>query len=231
MPDIRCSPAFLRTTVPAFRRDFCSVTASSGDTLCCCASGCGHYWPVEAKRHLLEGHEGRAEVWALLSPVVDLPWSLPLSTPTALASTLVTSIVHSAHLGTLRLTTALPFSTPPVSPASALPPTSSKRLISLGSHRTLLRVLSHPFLKMTTSPFLAHSLFSLLLAVLLASLASPVSAASTVTRVPVEGDRFPPRTQTMTSAWGGAIWVAGGLDFTTNNIFTEVWGSYDFGRT
>ena len=35
----------------------------------------------------------------------------------------------------------------------------------------------------------------------------------------------------MNFAWGGAIWVAGGLDFTSGTPFTDVWGSYDFGRT
>ena len=82
---------------------------------------------------------------------------------------------------------------------------------------------------MTTSPSLALVFFPLCL--LLSFSVSPVSAASTVTRVPIEGDRFPARTQSTNFAWGGAIWVAGGYDFSGSRDLTDVWGSYDFGRT
>ena len=86
---------------------------------------------------------------------------------------------------------------------------------------------------MTSSSSLACSSapFHLLLAIFLSCLASPTAAASTFALVPPSGTRFSPRTQTMNFAWGGAIWVAGGYDASAQTVLSDVWGSYDFGRT
>ena len=76
------------------------------------------------------------------------------------------------------------------------------------------------------SPFLVL----VLLAGLLPHLSLLVSAANAFTLVPPNGDRFTPRYLTANFAWGGAIWVAGGTDF-RGSTYSDVWGSYDFGRT
>ena len=88
---------------------------------------------------------------------------------------------------------------------------------------------------MSSSSSLARYLVLVsLLAVLSSWLPWQVSASPPFRVVPRPdgGARFPNRTQAATFAWGGAIWVAGGQDIVAaDTVLSDVWGSYDFGRT
>ena len=83
---------------------------------------------------------------------------------------------------------------------------------------------------MASSPSTGAFLVLLLLAGLLPHLSMLVSAANAFTLVPPNGVRFSPRQNAANFAWGGAIWTAGGVD-SQGNALSDVWGSYDFGRT
>ena len=64
--------------------------------------------------------------------------------------------------------------------------------------------------------------------------AAPTGPTGTFAKVAITGaipsNRFPPRAAPLTFHWQAAIWVAGGLDVSSEPV-SDVWRSYDQGRT